>query len=168
MKTRMTSLRRSVAFGGLTLALGFGVVGLSARPAMAHQTNCPYCRLPVVQDTDQQDNEVALKYGRKRIEYRCVMCAMSQAKTDYKGDVTILAPSEVKGKPVVISRKSGQWSVAPESAVFVSAPGSHKECQTRYRAFTNKAGLDTFVQKHHDLLHDAKPLSISEMVSATK
>src|SRR5215207_7483853 len=108
MRFAAIAFRRSwlaVAAASLTFALA----GLAARPAAAHETKCPYCRLDVVQDTADQDNEVPLKYGRKRIEYRCVFCALAQAKTEYKGDVTILAPSEIKGKPVVITRANGQW-----------------------------------------------------------
>ena len=45
---------------------------MSGRPAMAHEAKCPYCKLDVPQDTAQQDNEVALKYGRKRIPIKAI------------------------------------------------------------------------------------------------
>src|SRR5687768_16794028 len=61
-----------------TLAVPF------AMPGWAHEADCPVCSLPVVQDTDKQDNEVKLRYGRKRIEYRCVYCAMSDAQSELK------------------------------------------------------------------------------------
>ena len=51
-----------------------GLLGALATPAAAHETDCPYCKLKVVQDTKEMDNEVLLRYGNKRIEYRCVMC----------------------------------------------------------------------------------------------
>jgi hypothetical protein len=111
---------------------------------------------------------VALRYGRKRIEYRCVYCALAQARTDYKGDVTILAPSEIKGKPVLISRKDGKWSVSPESAVFVGQKVNHQQCQTGYRAFSSQAGFDAYVKKHHELVRDAKPLTLAQMVEIAK
>lgn len=154
----------------LTAALAMAVVavGPMVRPVWAHEAKCPYCSLDVVQDTAQQDNEVALKYGRKRIEYRCVFCALAQAKSEFKGDVTILAPSEVKGKPVVLARKGGKWSATPETAVFVAEKVNHRQCQTGYRAFSNRAGFDAHVKKNHELLHNAKPLSLAEMVEVAK
>jgi hypothetical protein len=149
-------------------SLTFGLTGLVMRPALAHETQCPYCRLDVVQDTAEQDNEVPLRYGRKRIEYRCVYCALAQAKAEYKGDITILAPSEVKGKPVVISRKEGQWSVSPGTAVFVGQKVNHRQCQVGYRAFTNQAAFAAHVKKHHELLQDAKPLTLAQLVEAAR
>jgi hypothetical protein len=164
---RITS-RRVWLTGTLATMLATGHGGLVGRPAMAHETQCPYCRLDVVQDTAQQDNEVPLKYGRKRIEYRCVYCALAQAKTDYTGDVTILAPSEIKGKPVVISRTGGKWSVSPETAVFTGAKVNHQHCQTAYRAFTNRPAAEAYLQKHQDVLKDAKPLTVTEMAEMAK
>lgn len=159
------SLRPMLALG-LAVSLGVGVLG--ARPAAAHEATCPYCRLDVVQDTAEQDNEVALRYGRKRIEYRCVFCALAQAKSDYTGDVTILAPSEIKGKPVLITRKEGKWSVSPESALFVAQKVNHQHCQTGYRAFATRAGFDAHVKKHPELLKDAKPLTLPQIVEIAK
>lgn len=165
MKTgfsRRSLLALSLAAG---VAAAFGSTSL--RPAQAHEATCPVCKLDVVQDTPTQDNEVALKFGRKRIEYRCVWCAMSDAKT-YKGDLTILAPSEIKGKPVLISRKGGQWLTAPEGSVFVAQKADHKHCQTTYRAFTTKAAFEAHVKKNAALLADAKPLTLPQMVELAK
>ena len=131
---------------------------------MAHEAKCPVCKLDVPQDTDQQDNEVALKFGRKRIEYRCLFCALSDSKS-YNGDVTILAPSDVKDKPVLLTRKDGKWSVMPEPTVFVGEKVSHRSCQLGYRAFTTKAGFDKWVHANHELLGDAKPLTLDQMLA---
>jgi Alkylmercury lyase len=160
--------RRFWHVGALATLLAASIGGLAGRPAMAHQTKCPYCRLDVVQDTAEQDNEVALNYGRKRIEYRCVYCALSQAKSDYKGDITVLAPSEIKGKPVLISRAGDKWSVRPETAVFAGVKVNHEQCQVGYRAFSNRAAFDAYAQKHPDLLKDARPLTLAEMVEIAK
>lgn len=160
--------RRLWITAGLTTMLTTAVAGLGSRPAMAHEAKCPYCKLDVPQDTDQQDNEVALKYGRKRIEYRCVFCALAQAKSEYKGDVTILAPSDVKGKPVVITRKDDKWSISPEAAVFVGEKVNHRQCNTGYRAFSTRAGFDAWVKKNQSLLGDAKPLTLTQMVEIAK
>jgi hypothetical protein len=130
---------------------------------LAHEAECPHCEMDVAQDTPEQDNETALKYGKKRIEYRCVMCAIADAEKSYTGDLTVLAPSEIKGKPVQVARKGGQWS-APEGTVFVGKKVKHRYCEIGYRAFTSQAAFDTHVKKNKVLLKDAKPLTLAEMV----
>jgi len=155
--------RRLLLVGALTTLLALPVAGPSLSPASAHEGKCPVCKLDVVQDTDKLDHEVALKSGRKRIEYRCVSCALSDAKS-YTGDLTILAPSELKGKPVTLSRKEGKWSVSPETAVFVGQKVSHRSCQLGYRALSRKEAFPHWVQANRELLADAKPLSLAEML----
>ena len=155
--------RRLLLVGTLAVLIGTSVAGPGLRPAMAHEGKCPVCKMDVPQDTDRQDNEVALKSGRKRIEYRCVFCALSDAKS-YTGDVTILAPSDVQGKPIMLMRKDGKWSTMPENAVFVGEKVNHRQCQIGNRAFTNKAAFDDWIHKNHELLGNAKPLTLQEMV----
>ena len=132
-------------------------------PALAHEAKCPVCKLDVVQDTDKLDNEVALRSGRKRIEYRCVYCALSDAKT-YTGDLTVLAPSEAKGKPVVLSRKEGKWSVTPETAVFAGQKVNHRSCEVGYRALTSAEAFEKWQHANPELLKDAKPLTLQQML----
>ena len=165
MKTVTT--RRLFVAGTLAAVLGAGLAGPALRPALAHEAKCPVCKLDVVQDTDKLDNEVALKSGRKRIEYRCVYCALQDAKS-YTGDITILAPSEIKGKPVQLTRKEGKWSASPETAVFVGHKVNHRQCQTGYRALTNPAAFDKWVHANHTLLKDAKALSLEQMLELSK
>jgi len=157
------STRRLPLAGSLAAVLAVPIASLSVRPVLAHEGKCPVCKLDVVQDTDKLDNEVALKSGRKRIEYRCVYCALSDAKS-YSGDITVLAPSEIKGKPVMLSRKDGKWSVAPETAVFVGQKVNHRSCELGYRALTTKSAFDKWVHANHELLKDAKPLTLPEML----
>lgn len=151
---------------GLAAILTTTFVGFSATPAMAHETKCPYCKLDVVQDTKDQDNEVLMRYGNKRIEYRCVMCAIAQAKTKYKGDLTIVAPSNVKGKKITVERKDGKWTATPDTAVFVFQKGSHAKCQDLYRAVADKKTAEAYAQNKG--LTEAKFLSINEMVESSK
>ncbi len=148
-----------------TLAAALLLFGFTT-PAQAHETDCPYCQLSVVQDTKEKDNEVVLRYGNKRIEYRCVMCAIAQAKTKFKNDLTILAPSNIKGKHVTITRTAGVWAVKEEKAVFVFAKGSHTECQDRYRALTDGADFDAYVANRK--YTEAKKLTLKEMVELSK
>lgn len=142
------------------------LVGIVA-PAMAHETKCPYCKMEVIQDTKQQDNEVVLKYGSKKIEYRCVMCALAHAKTKYKDkDLTIIAPSTVKDKPVTITKKGDSWTVKPEGAAFVFQKGSHSKCQELYRAALTQTAANGWVKDK--ALDQAKVLSLKEMIEASK
>jgi hypothetical protein len=148
------------AFAAAVMLFGF------TTPALAHETDCPYCQLKVVQDTKEQDNEVVLRYGNKRIEYRCVMCAIAQAKSKFKNDLTILAPSNIKGKPVTITRTNGVWATKEEKAVFVFAKGSHTECQDRYRALIDPTDFDAYVANRK--YTDAKKLTLKELVELSK
>ena len=152
----------------IRIKTAFAALVLCALPVMAqaHDTDCPHCLLPVVQDTKTVDNEVVLRYGNKRIEYRCVLCALAQAKTKYKNDLTILAPSNIKGKPVTITRKGGVWSVKEEGAVFVYAKGNHSQCQDRYRALTDKDDFNAYVANRK--LTGAKQLTLKELVELSK
>jgi hypothetical protein len=159
--------RRLFVAGTLAAVLSAGVATTAVRPALGHEAKCPVCKLDVVQDTDKLDNEVALKSGRKRIEYRCIYCALKDAKS-YQGDIAILAPSELKGKPVTLTRKDGKWSVAPETAVFVGQKVNHRSCQVGYRALTTRAAFDKWVHANHELLNGAKPLSLAEMLEVAK
>lgn len=153
---------------GLSLALLIcGTIGVIAQPALAHETDCPYCKLKVVQDTAQLDNEVVLRLGNKRIEYRCVMCAVAEAKTKYRSrDITILAPTNVKGKPATIQRKGGEWAMSPANAVFVFAKGSHSECQDRYRALLDRSDFAEYVAKKG--YQGSIPLTLKELVEQAK
>lgn len=152
-----------IQVGILSILLAAGLAGTGR----AHEAKCPHCEAAVVQDTPEQDNEVALKYGKKRIEYRCVMCAIADAEKSYKGDLKILAPSDVKGKPVEISRIEGKWS-APESTVFIGHKIKHRYCDRGYRAFTTVAAFNAHVKKYKVQLKDAKPVTLAEIVQIAK
>jgi hypothetical protein len=51
-----------------------GALTLTSTPLLAHEGDCPFCKLRLVQNTKDADNEVVVKFGAKRIEYRCVYC----------------------------------------------------------------------------------------------
>jgi uncharacterized protein with PIN domain len=168
MKTINTSFSRRRFISVLAATTAISLVATNSLPVFGHEAKCPYCNLDIVQDTAEQDNEVVLKYGRKRIEYRCVFCALSEAQTEYKNDLSILAPSEIKGKPIVITRKDGNWSVGPANAVFVAEKVNHKQCHVAYRAFSNRAAFDEHVKQHKDLLGDAKPLALADVLKLAR
>lgn len=160
-----TMIKRRLALAGaLAAVVAMSVSTAAVRPAFAHEAKCPVCKLDVVQDNAKLDNEVALKSGRKRIEYRCVFCALQDAKA-YAGDVTVLAPSELKGKPVTLTRTAGKWTAAPASAVFVGQKVNHRSCQVGYRAVTSRAAFDKWVAANPVLLKDASPLTLAEVLA---
>jgi hypothetical protein len=132
--------------------------------ASAHEGPCPYCSMPITQDTPTQDNEVALKIGRKRIEYKCVYCAVAEANTEYKGDLSIYAPSEKKGEPVVLKRTGDKWSVLPKTAYFVSNDKvKHRTCEVQARAFTTEKEAQTYAKEKN-----LKTISLEELVALAK
>lgn len=160
MKSKLVAM---LQVGILSILLAVGWVNFG----WAHEGRCPHCELAVVQDTPEQDNEVALMYGKKRIEYRCVMCAIADAEKSFKGELKILAPSQIKGKPVEISRIEGKWS-APESTVFIGHKIKHRYCERGYRAFTTTAAFNAHVEKFKVQLKGAKPVTLAEIVQIAK
>jgi hypothetical protein len=138
----------------------------------AHDVPCPLCGMKVVQATPTQDNEVVLRYGKKKIEYRCVYCAIADSKK-YNGDLIVYAPSETKGKPVILQRTAGKWSVVKdqdgklvpeEDAVFINDFKSHAQCATLSRAFHTKSGFEKYATANK--VTDSKALTLEEMVAA--
>ena len=159
MKPFITS-RTAGKIAALVAALTFAV------PALAHEAPCPYCAQNITQDTDSQDNETVLKIGRKRIEYKCVFCALSEAKTDFQGDISILAPSEIKGEPIKLQRADGKWTASSEDVRFVAQKADHKICEVTYRAFTTEDAAKNYIEKNKAQVPDAKPLTLDQMLEA--
>lgn len=154
-------MKHSLIISGLLATTFLAPIG-----AFAHEAPCPYCAMKITQDTPTQDNEVALKVGRKRIEYKCIYCALAEAKTEYKGDLSISAPSEKKGKPVVLKRTANKWTALPATAHFVSRdPLKHKMCDVQARAFSTKEAAQSYINAHKDELANAKPLTLAQMVA---
>jgi len=156
MKNILQTLSKSLA-----LLAVIGTLGL-APMAMAHETPCPYCKLKVVQNTKDMDNEVTVKVGNKRIEYRCVYCVIKDQKK-YSGDLVVYAPSEKKGEPIILKRTDGKWT-APEGTVFLNGFKKHADCAELSRAFTSKAALEKYATAHS--VSDEKAQSIDQFIEA--
>jgi hypothetical protein len=137
----------------LTICLGI--------TAIAHEGNCPFCKMPLVQNTDKLDNEVVVKFGNKRIEYRCLYCIIKD-QSRYKNDLVVYAPSEKIGEPVILKRTAGKWS-APEGAVFLNTFRKHAQCAELSRAFSSKAAFEKYVLDNK--VADAKPLTLEELLA---
>ncbi|HLP00094.1 MAG TPA: hypothetical protein VK171_15975, partial [Fimbriimonas sp.] len=139
--------------------IAFGLI-VTAGNVMAHEGDCPFCKLPLIQNTETADNEVVVKFGNKRIEYRCISCVIKD-QARYKVDLVVYAPSEKVGEPVVLKRTLGKWS-APEKAVFLYEVTKHAECATLARAFSSKEAFEAYVAKSPK--PTAKPLSLDEFI----
>jgi len=146
------------------------LLALSAVPTLANThsdpARCPFCQMSVLKDTATTDYQVNLSSNGKTTSYRCVLCALADAKVR-KGDLLIQAASEVKGHPVKISRTGDKWTITPDSAVFVYAEGDHDQCQTRYRALTSADAFKSYVQSDPKVLRNAKQLSLSQMLKVS-
>ncbi|KAA0237220.1 hypothetical protein FBQ96_15025 [Nitrospirales bacterium NOB] len=145
----------------LALFAVIGALGLSTI-ASAHEGDCPYCKMKLVQNTKEQDNEVVLKTGNKRIEYRCMYCVIKD-QGRYQSDLIVYAPSEKVGEPVVLKRTGGKWT-APEGTVFLNTFKKHADCAALSRAFSSKAAFDAYVAKHK--VEGAKALTLAEFIAA--
>ena len=133
----------------------------AAASSPAHEGDCPYCKLKLVQNTKDQDNEVVLKFGNKRIEYRCVYCVVKD-QARYKSDLVVYAPSEKVGEPVVMKRTDGKWS-APEGSVFLNTFTKHANCAELSRAFSTKDAFSAYAKQHG--AETAKPLKLDEFIA---
>ncbi len=129
-----------------------------------HEADCPNCKLPLVQNNDDFDNEVVVRYGNKRIEYRSLYCVIKD-QDRYKVDLTVYAPGEKVAEPVILKRLQGKWS-APEKAVFTIGTAKMSLCAQQSRAFATVEGLETVREKLQ--LGDAKGLSLAEFIDAVK
>jgi hypothetical protein len=137
-------------------ALCFSVASVT----IAHEGDCPYCKLKLVQNTADQDNEVVLRFGNKKIEYRCVFCVFKDQKR-YKGDLVVYAPSEKVGEPVILKRTEGKWT-GPDGVVFLNSFKKHVDCAALSRAFSNVVAYDAYVKKND--LKDTKALTLVEFI----
>lgn len=129
--------------------------------ASAHEGECPYCKMKLVQNTKDQDNEVVVKFGNKRIEYRCIYCVVKDAGR-YKSDLVVYAPSEKVGEPVVLKRTEGKWS-APAGTVFLNTFKKHADCAEQARAFSTKDAFDKYVTGHK--IEGAKAFTLDEYIA---
>lgn len=132
-----------------------------AASSAAHEGECPYCKLKLVQNTKDQDNEVVVKFGNKRIEYRSIYCVFKD-QGRYKSDLIVYAPSEKVGEPVVLKRTAGKWT-APEGSVFLNAFTKHADCCELSRAFSAKEAFSTYAKAHG--AESAKPLNLDEFMA---
>lgn len=138
---------------------------MTSIPAQAANRMCPYCAMPLGAPSTQ----VWLRSGSKRVAYRCVYCAVSEAKTEYKGNLSIQAPTENSKKPLIIKRTGGRWSVNIKGASFVgNMKVSHKSCPTSEHAFTSSAAAKKYIAQHKSALGKSMLMSFNQFVAMTK
>ena len=120
-----------------------GALALLSSVAVAHAAPCGYCHKPIV------GTPYVLKNAKHSEQFKCAYCAVADASgaDDWKGDVTMIAPSENAKKPVTLKRVGGKWKQFPASAVFTEAsPIRHSKCGEQYRAFTTKAAAQKYIK----------------------
>lgn len=141
------------------LALGFGVV-FGSVAVSAHGVECAYCSIDVA-----PADVVTMTHAGKAHKYKCVYCALDEAQGEYKnGNAVVSAPSEKKGKPVVIRRVGGKW-ISPAGASFVGpAKLRHPICNVQYRAFTSRAAAQAYIAKNKKSLGNVQPLSFAQVL----
>jgi hypothetical protein len=133
-------------------------------PAQAANRMCPYCAMPLGAPSTQ----VWLQIGSKKVAYRCVFCAVSEAKTEYKGNLSIQAPTENSKKPLIIKRTGGHWSLNLKSATFVGKKVSHKFCPTAYHAFTSRAAAKRYIAQNKSVLGSSSAMSFNQFYAIAK
>jgi hypothetical protein len=137
------------------------LMALPITTASARAADCPVCDVAIV-NAERTD----MKIGAETIAYRCVLCAIAEAKSEYpSSDVTIVAPSEKSSVKIVLKRTHGKWTSSPRSAVFLKAPVKHRQCATGYHAFTNKTALAAWAKKNG---YPNKPLTLAQMVAVSE
>ena len=138
---------------------------MTSIPAQAANRMCPYCAMPLGAPSTQ----VWLHSGSKKVAYRCVFCAVSEAKTEYKGNLSILAPTENRKKPLIIKRTGGHWSSNLKGASFVgNMKVHHKSCPTSEHAFTSRAAAKRYIAQHKDVLSNGMLMSFNQFIAMTK
>ena len=121
----------------------FGAVALLLCVATAQAAKCGYCHQSI------QGTPYILKNAKHSEEFKCAYCAVAdaQGEADWKGDVSLFAPSENSKKPVTLKRIGGKWKMFPATAVFTEAsPIKHRICGQQYRAFTTQAAAQAYIK----------------------
>lgn len=118
-------------------------LALLASVAVASAAQCAYCHKSI------DGVPYVLKNQAHTESYKCAYCAVAEAvgEADWKGDVTMISPSENPKKPVTVKRVGGKWKMYPTTAVFTEAsPIKHRVCGEQYRAFTTRAAADAYIK----------------------
>ncbi|MDX2065488.1 MAG: hypothetical protein SFX74_07080 [Fimbriimonadaceae bacterium] len=151
------------AIAGIMLSAPIAAVPMAELPKASpilHEADCPFCRLKLVQNTETEDNEVVLRFGNKKIEYRCLFCVIKDQRR-YKGNLVVYAPSEKVGEPIVLKRTDGKWT-GPEAVRILNQFKSHGDCAALSRAFTTEAALLRYATDRK--VADPKPLTLEAFI----
>ena len=119
------------------------ILALLTSGAVGFAAQCGYCHKSI------EGTPYILKNKTHSEAFKCTYCAIAEAQgeADWKGDVTMISPSENPKKPVTVKRIGGQWKMFPTTAVFTEAsPIKHKKCGEQFRAFTTKAAAQAYIK----------------------
>jgi len=118
-------------------------LALCASTVSAMADGCGYCHKPII------GTPYVLKNAAHSEKFKCAYCAVADASSadDWKGNVTMIAPSENPKKPVTLKRVGGKWKAFPATAAFTEAkPIKHQICGSQYRAFTSAKAAQAYVK----------------------
>jgi len=118
-------------------------LALCAFSASASADKCGYCHQSIM------GTPYVLKNASHSEKFKCAYCAVADASSgdDWKGNLTMIAPSENPAKPVTLKRIGGKWRAFPATAAFTEAmPIKHKMCGSQYRAFTNAKAAQAYLK----------------------
>lgn len=145
---------------GLILAALLTFAPIATFAVSAHGAECAYCKIEVA-----PADVVKMTVGGKTHNYKCVYCALDEAQGDYKsGNAVVTAPSEKKGKPVVIRRVGGKWSASAGASFVGPSKLRHPICNVQYRAFTSKAAAQSYIAKNKKTLGNVQPLTLAQVL----
>ncbi len=119
------------------------IVALLTSGVAAFAAQCGYCHKPI------DGTPYILKNKAHSEAFKCTYCAIAEAQSEaaWKGDVTMISPSENPKVPVTVKRIGGKWKLFPATAVFTEAsPIKHRMCGDQFRAFTSKAAAQAYIQ----------------------
>jgi len=122
----------------LLLPLAFG-----AFTAFANADGCGYCHKPII------GTPYVLKNAAHSEKFKCAYCAVADASNadDWKGNLTMIAPSQNPKLPITLKRIGGKWKAFPAGAAFTEAsPIKHHICGQQYRAFTSASAAQAYVK----------------------
>lgn len=163
MKTT-NKMPRVALFAATIIAFGAAAFGAASTRASAGNEKCPECELP-----NEKATAATLKHGGKTIVFRCVYCVLDEAQgDDFKGDLSIVAPTEKVGRSIWIKRVRGKWS-ATAGASFVAAQRMrHRTCPETYRAFSSRAAAQNYIAKNRALVGNVSPLNLAQMLQVAR
>jgi hypothetical protein len=99
--------------------------------------------------------------GERRI-YRCIYCALTDLR-DVPQPFTLEATSPMSQRKILLSRKQGEWTAQPSSAVYLILPEHAEECLDVHQPFASRDEFDAYVAAHPEIAsQNPQPYTINQ------